>query len=56
MIAPACERGVRNRRGPGLRPGSRDERKLTLKFSLKDAVTVKVRVLPPALRHPSGPG
>lgn len=35
MIAPACERGGARQRGPEMRTGPREERKLTLKFSLK---------------------
>ncbi len=35
MIAPACERGGARKARAGLRTGTRDERKLTLKFSLK---------------------
>ncbi|WP_408051737.1 hypothetical protein [Streptomyces sp. HO565] len=37
MIALACERGGAQQARAGLRTGSRDERKLKLKFSLKGA-------------------
>ena len=35
MIAPACERGGARPARAGMRTGPRQERKLTLKFSLK---------------------